>query len=286
MEQQEKLEADIAALGGVTDDAEELVAHAETIESSEELEEKDDAVQGKETSEETNEEVSEGQEEVVEEEEGEEKAEVSDIESKLIDAVLGQLTPESLGEGQKLPKEVTERLEAITQKIDQLVSERKDDSDAATKPLVTEEEYEEATSSVDGFNKVLNKAVSRSYETVLERLPNVIQSHVQEQVRATIDSHMFYAKHEDLAPHREAVVLSVQLVHQANPEKPREWVMARGADLARAVLRKKGLLKTKKRQKKANFAPAGGAAARPPGKTKQQELEEQLADEIEKMGKA
>lgn len=83
---------------------------------------------------------------------------------------------------------------------------------------LTQEEYEQAINSPEGFAKVMGKIQKDARMAVLREIPGVVERQVNEQLGLKMAVQGFYDANKDLVPYRAVVGLKVKELEMTHPE--------------------------------------------------------------------
>lgn len=168
--------------------------------------------------------------------------------------IVEEHAEESESQGQNVDENWQSRYNALEEKFDALTSLLKERLDVPNKTpdkvepqemkpvefIATEEEWEEATSSRDKFNNVLNKVATNIIEELLKVLPataDVVVRRQQEQQQIVSD---FYNRNPHLKEHGELVKFYMNQVEQQMPGKSHLDIIAEAEKRLNKVVPPKG----------------------------------------------
>jgi len=137
----------------------------------------------------------------------------------------------------QLNEVAAEMLKNQTTQVEEVGEDEEKTKQEIIEQFVSEENFEEITSSPEALNKVLSNVYNKAVENALTRiLPSVNQIVAQQMhVRNLVDN--FYKENADLAPYKEFVGFLANQILSKNPDWAYEKVFEEVEKLARAKLK-------------------------------------------------
>lgn len=206
------------------------------------------------------------EEEVVEEAEAEEEAKEEEEKAPTeVEALRAQLA------------EMAKQLQALQQ--GEVGAEPKVDNTLEAEEFVQEEAFDEALTSAEGMNKLLQgvytKAVATAREEFIKQVPNLVAPMVTDIVNRTQMVNEFYTKNKDLVNMKDYVGYVAKEIASKNPE----FTLPKVLDSVAVEVRKRmGLTGDSKGKPKANTGLPKPRTTRQPSPKQLKGMEAEIAD--------
>jgi hypothetical protein len=194
----------------------------------------------------------EGEEEVLDEEEtlletGEEASESGEEDTSGGEGETAEETPPEASEEVASPElaALREQIAVLQTQLAAITNQPPKEEEPETPPevkvetpalnMVTEEEYDEALRSVEGFNALLNRAAARIAEFTIRNQVGYLTKTVDERVDNRVLVNEFYKTNPDLRGHRAAVGTTFKLIQSSNPGLSTSEVLEKLAPMVRTI---------------------------------------------------
>lgn len=143
------------------------------------------------------------------------------------------------------PEVASKEDDKVDDKKDDKVDDKADDKKPKVIQFVDQESFEEATSSPEGLNALLTKAVAlatdegerRGYERAIRETPALVEQLTEKSVGAREAVRDFLSANKDLIPVRAFVGLVTNELRAANPDWPLEKLFNKAGEVVRERLK-------------------------------------------------